>query len=431
MQNTFFIKKYWSIILILFLALTVRFGYLLIIKPPLTWADASMYDMTAWNLVNGNGYVLTPGDNVWAGREPGYVLFFLAPIYLIFGHSILTAQILQIFLSVGTIFLIYLIGKKFLNQQIGLISATILALWPADIAYGLEILTEIPFTFLLTLSIFLVLVAIKKNSGWLIFAGGLISGMTTLTRFVTFFLPVFFLPVFYYLLKSRKQSLKYTVLLFLGILIFTGPWFIRNYVAFNSFVLGATGRGAIYWSGSYIPWDGEWKGYNASPLKEILAKIGNQDPIEHDKVLINEAKKNIKENPFGVGIIWLKKPFKIFFSGAASGQVGHSKIITEVTNNNFFAKLLIIGGISILHRFLLVFGLFGLLWLFFVKEKPIKYTILTLIIYFIIMHLPMNPTPRYQVPIMPFLIILGSIGIWSIVRIFLGRKYLTKNYMNL
>lgn len=426
-----FVKENKWLIATIGLALVSRIAYLFILHPPLTWADASMYDMTAWNLVNGNGYVLTPGDNVWAGREPGYALFFLAPIYLIFGHSILAAQIFQIFLSAGTVFLIYLIGEKFLNRRIGLISAAILALWPADIAYSLEILTEIPFTFLLVLGIFLLLLSVKKKSCALVFASGLILGMTTLTRFNTFFLPVFFLPVFYCLLGTYKQSLKYSALLFLGILIFTAPWFIRNYIEFNAFVFGRLGSGEIYWSGSYIPWDGEWKGYNASPMKEILAKIGNQDPVERDKVFIRETKKNIKENPLGVAKIWLKKPFKIFLSGVASGQLGHSQAIVKITNNNSFAKLLIQGSISILHRFLLAFGLFGLLWLFLVKERFIRYTVLALIIYFVIAYLPMNTDPRYQIPVMPFLIILGSIGIWSIMRIFLGREYLTKNYTNL
>ena len=425
-----FLKNNKWLITIVGLALILRFAYLLLLHPPLTWADASMYDMTAWNLVNGNGYILTPGDNVWAGREPGYALFFLAPIYLLFGHNILAAQIFQIFLSIGTILLIYLIGAKFLNQQVGLISAAILAFWPADIAFGLEILTEIPFTFLLVLGIFLLLIAVKKKSYKLIFASGLILGIATLTRFIAFFLPVFFLPVFYCFFRSYKQSLKYFALLFLGILIFTAPWFIRNYVQFNAFVFGRTGSGAIYWSGSYIPWDGEWRGYKASPMKEILANIGNQDPIEHDRVFINETKKNIKENPLGVGKIWLKKPFKIFVNGAAGGQVGHSKTLVKITNDNFFAKLLIMGGISILHRFLVVFGFFGLLWLFLTKERPIKYTILAVIIYFVIAYLPMNTDPRYQIPLIPFIAILGSIGIWSITRIFLRQKYLMENYKN-
>jgi 4-amino-4-deoxy-L-arabinose transferase-like glycosyltransferase len=413
-----FFKKNWLLFLILAIAFFLRILYLIILNPPLTWADSLLYDGSAWNFSQGFGYTLPKGEP-FALREPGYPLFFLAPIYFLFGHNILIVQIFQILISLFTIILVYLISLHFLNKKIALLSAFLLGFWPANIAFEGEILTETFFTFLLILAIFFLLKAIKKDSIKRLFFSGLIFGLATLTRFLPIFLPFFLFFAFYLLFKSFKKSLKYSLLIFLAILIFVFPWWLRNYILFDSFVFSRVGSGSIIWSGSYIPWQGEWKGHLTEPLHHLEQEKfvkGNYtlNRIKVDQKLIKLTIKNIKKDPLGVLKIWLKKPYKIFFKAVTYGEISHHKKLAQFLNHHKILDFFIRRGLQFLHLAILGLSFLGLIALFLKKEKLIKIIFLTLIFYFLICYLPLNPDSRYQVPLMPYFIILASVGFWFV-----------------
>ena len=289
-----FIKTNKWLIIIIGLALILRFVYLFLTYPPLSWFDSEGYDATAWNIVQGNGYIITPGIP-YAGREPGYALFFLVPIYYIFDHSIFAVQIFQIIISIFIIIFTYLIARKILSIKMSLLSTFLITIWPPMIGYNGEIMTEIPFTFLLVLFLYILIKAVEAKSKKLFFFAGLTLGAATLTRFITFAFPFFLLVIFYLIFRNKRQSSIYFLLILIGMLILVAPWMIRNYIIFDDFVLGRTGGGDIYWMGSYIGWDGEWFGY-IHPFTSLCPKAKNV--IAHDKCLIELTIENIKKNPF-------------------------------------------------------------------------------------------------------------------------------------
>ena len=378
--------------MILFITFAIRLIYHFSLHPPLTWSDARLYDGSAWNLINGFGYSYPRGE-VSAAREPGYALFFLVPVYYFFGHSILAAQIIQIILSAGVVLLIYFLAGRFFNKKIALLAALIYSLWPADIVFGQEILTEIPAAFLFLIFVILLVLGIKNESAGALLASGLILGAATLTRFTTILLPFAILFIFVRSFKTFKTSFKFIFLFFIGFLILVSPWFVRNYIHFNQFVFGRTGAGSIYWSGSYIPGDGEW--------------LGPETPTLDDAAFKREAIKNIKENPLGVLEIWMKKPFKIFFRTAAYGHRFHS--------SDILLNLVLIGG-RVMHVLVICLSILGLIFSYKnERNKILNQTVLVIVAYFSIVLLPMNPDPRYQIPLMPYFIIFASVGIWRLI----------------
>ena len=406
------IKNNWPLIVILFLALALRLAYFFILHPPLTWSDAGHYDMMAWNLVQGNGYSID-GINPTPFVEPGYALFFLAPFYLIFGHNIVPPQIFQTLLSIGSIFLIYLIGYKFFNKKIGLLASFIWTIWPAEIAFSQEILTDIPFTFLLLSSVYLLLLSIKNNSRKILWIAGLVFGITTITRFLPFFLPIFLIPAFYLIFKYHslshkipwRQALLYSCVMLLGIMIFFAPWTIRNYMHFQKFYFGRQGVGAGVWAGSYLPSKGLWTG-------DIPSTEGEKIPFTEDKSFIKYTLKYIKNNPYDIIKIYSKKPYKIFLKSVTYGQAAHHPGLAKFLSISPVIDILIRRGLQFTHLTVMLFGFIGLLYLFRKKEMFISLIFATLIIYFIAIYLPFPPDARYQIPLMPYIIILASVGFW-------------------
>jgi 4-amino-4-deoxy-L-arabinose transferase-like glycosyltransferase len=394
---------------LVFLVITsiiLRLAYVFVLHPPLTWSDAGIYDGTAGNFVSGHGYSL-PVGTPFAGREPGYVLFFLIPVYFLFGHNFLMVQILQIILSATLTTVIYYFIKQELNKNTAFLSALFFVLHPLFVSYTGEILTEIPFTFLLFISLWVIYNSLKKESLKLCFVGGLVLGLATLTRFISIFLPFFLIIIIYFFYRNSKKIIYYGATLIVAMLISVSPWVIRNYIVFDTFIFGRAGASEIYWSGSYIPWDGEWLGYQTPPLKE-LSPDSNTATLAIDKILMPEFWKNIKSDPAGVMKVWLKKPVKLFIKGDFNNVLAEkNKMAIYGQQINFYAIRYLFTAINLV---LIAFALLG----YFVlgkRNRPLLVLCLLIITYFMLFYLPMNPDSRYKMPLLPFIFIGAAVGI--------------------
>jgi len=115
----------WKVLLSIFgISLIMRLLYI-ILMPTVVFGDATIYDSLAIGLIEGKGYE----GGVGSFLPPG-LPFFLAAIYYVFGYNPQIACIFQAFFSSFTCIVIYYIGKTVLNKKIGVISATIAAIYP-------------------------------------------------------------------------------------------------------------------------------------------------------------------------------------------------------------------------------------------------------------------------------------------------------------
>jgi 4-amino-4-deoxy-L-arabinose transferase-like glycosyltransferase len=390
---------------------------------PLTWDDAPLYDGSAWNWARGLGYSFPQGVP-FTGREPGYVLFLLGPIYFIFGHSIRAVQFLQAAIGATSVFLIYSIGKRFIGEKAGIVAAAILALWPADIAFSQEILTETLFTFLLLLTIYLFLSAFTNSSPTKFLFGGILLGTTTLTRFTMVLFPLALLVLLIVVFRLNWKSIKYFILLFVGFAMIVVPWTAWASIKADRLVFGRTGSGAIYWSGSYIPWDGNWLGYDVPPLNKFeQGKTENQ----LDKFLINETIRNIEQNPLGVAGMWIKKPFKVFLNARLAGKSQQTEGFQKIDSINLKFVPIFFSFISVVHLAIIFFGLVGLYLLIKKREtRMVGLMIGGLVLYYAFVLMPVNPDTRYQLSLMPYFMLLAAHCSMVIMNknIFNLRKYL-------
>ncbi|MCX6790661.1 MAG: glycosyltransferase family 39 protein, partial [Candidatus Gribaldobacteria bacterium] len=282
MEILSYFKKHWALVAILLLLIIARVVFLVALHPPLTWIDASQYDELAWNTLTQHNYAQNDGVP-FAGREPGFPLFFLLPIYFLFGHSILAVQIAQLILSILIAVLLYYFGEKYFRKKVGLIAVLIFALYPAFIAYTGEVLTEIFFTFLI-----------------LLFA---------LTRSIALFLPIFLFPFLWWFEHNWKTALKQSLLMFGITLVMMAPWVYRSYQMYHLVIFGRMGAGEIFWSASYAPWDGEWKGGDVEPYKGL---IKGQSILKQELMFRKMFQQEVIGDPLGTLRIWVKKPAKVF-----------------------------------------------------------------------------------------------------------------------
>jgi 4-amino-4-deoxy-L-arabinose transferase-like glycosyltransferase len=284
------VSKKQIAIIIFILALTTRLFYALVFTHAPLSTDSKDYDILALQISQGKGYVNLSNEPT-AFRAPVYPLF-LGAIYSIAGHDLLWVRLIQALLGGAICVLVYLISTIIFDNITASLSGYLCSFHLPFIINSSQILTETLFTFLLLLSIFLIL---SSNGYRTLTISGLLFGLTLLTRpFLIFFFPF----LFYWLyLKNKYDTFKSITILLISILLIVLPWTIRNYYRLNSFVpLANTGGIALY--NSYVV---PKKGFGYNSLEGIEDEYYSiKDETSKNKYLISKTVEYIKKNPVTV-----------------------------------------------------------------------------------------------------------------------------------
>jgi 4-amino-4-deoxy-L-arabinose transferase-like glycosyltransferase len=179
-------------------------------------------------------------------RPPVYPLFLRA-VFDVFGEHYAAVVGVQLVFSVATVALVYWLAGLLLTRRLALLAAFLLAIDPASIVFGNQMLTETLFAFLLTLALALTVVAMRRADTMIAAAAGLVIGLAVLTRPVAAYLPLVLAPAIVLVVGARRRrSLVLTGALVLGFAVPTGGWIVRN--------LHATGVGTISTIEGYNMW---------------------------------------------------------------------------------------------------------------------------------------------------------------------------------
>lgn len=394
-------------ILILAIAFLLRFYFVFIYPQFPVASDAKEYDSLGWNIAAGNGFTDEAGK-AELHRSPGYP-FFLAVIYRVFGHSYDHVRSFQVLISMLTLLLIFLIAKDIFGKDTALFSLTIASFYPPFISYCGILYNETLFTFLIALSAYLFLYAIRHSSARVYILLGVTGGYAILLReeFILVLLSFLVLTVVY-----SRENLKKIICLILGALLIIAPWTIRNYKVSGEFVLVSSQLGPILWISSYKGGWTEW--HFEDPYYKSL--VNGLSKFERNKLLLSEGIKNIKEVPLrylkfcfkGLARFWiaghsntfygLRDSFKNYLSAGASG-----KVVIKALFPVFNTILIILGGYG------------ALMAIKKLRNKVIELLFLILPVFMVMtVHFFLFGADRYQVPIMPLMIMFAAFGLFSL-----------------
>jgi len=381
-----FFKKRYILILIFLLAFILRLVFVLQ-SSEIPSSDASVYDRLGLSISEGQGYVNNRGTPHC--HYPPFYPFFLSIIYTLFGHSYTAVRIFQSVLGAFSCVLVYLIGKRMFTVSVGAVASFISIVYFPFIKSAELLLSELVFTFLLLLIVFYLL-KIQENMNFrdsIIL--GLLSGIALLTRSMAILLPLFILPVFIY---SRKGGLLYILKRYIVVLLFfcltMAPWLIRNYNIHHRFVPTSVEGGMTLWM-SYFPTKGVF-GINSTREDPVVAESYKiKDPVLRNRFLVKKIIDFIWNNPKEILALELKKV--LYFWAPFDWEIVGGRWF----NFEYVAMLPFIA----IGIFLAIKG--------FRKNYPV----LLPIIYFQIMALIFYGSPRFRLPIEPFIFILAATGI--------------------
>lgn len=362
-------------------------------------SDAVVYDTLGLSIAEGKGYADKNGTP--HSHYPVFYPVFLSMVYKFFGHSYTAVKIIQSIIGAFTCVLIYLIGKRIWDAATGIAAGLISVIYPPFIKSAGLLLTELVFTFLLCLIVFYLLKIHDdmRLRNYIIL--GILLGITVLTKSITLFLPLFAIPVLFYSRESRfAVILKKCMAVFLFFSLTMAPWVIRNYNVYKAFIPTSANTGLNLYS-SYCPKDGIF-GRIASADDPVVVEA-NKIPsmILRNRFFTEKTVNFIINNPRKVLALEIEKILYLW-----------APFDWEIVGGRWF---------NFIYAIMLPFFTLGIFLA--LKDFRKNYIILLPIIYFQIMTLLFYGSPRFRLPIEPFLFILAISGVLECRRWILVKRY--------
>ncbi|MCL2421564.1 MAG: hypothetical protein FWD03_06875 [Defluviitaleaceae bacterium] len=286
--------------------------------------DFATFLETASNIYHGRGHTLNGNPVAWVG--PGYS-YVLALFHWIAGSdNPFHAQMLNVILSVATLIMsgfVYIKWFPYDDVKI-LVAYGLTAVFPHLIAYNNVAGTETLFLFLLVaLLLARLYIPLGRKQAVVM---GIICGLAALVKPFMIVYPAVALAMWWMQGKDARVTIVRTVFMAGAMLLVIAPWTVRNYRAFDQFILISYNMGYNQIvNNNYANTRGAWMPLDAVPMPETLrAQVAEslqdgrtiKEAYELDGPLAAQARHWMIRNPVAVTQLSLLRVQRTFFNGA-------------------------------------------------------------------------------------------------------------------
>lgn len=378
-------------------------------------SDGKQYDNIAIHILNEHKFILdSPPSRSF--RPPLYP-FFLAGIYLIFGHDFIVVRLIHVLLLSFSSIIVFCICNLLFNKKIGIISVVIFALYPMFGLYAALIQTETLFIFLTCLSFYICLLAINKESLLFFMLAGFAVGVTALCRpNILFIFPFLFcIYIIFYFKEKLKVSILYAFIFSLSLIFTLVPWTYRNYTIHGKIISIATATGINLYGGYNPNITSKYLHVSQNPsidksapnFKRFIGPVivpDSLNEVELNSFYINSYINYVKSDPLRFLKVSLFK-FLWFWHLHPYQHINIPETKDELLFRIMFYPILI----------LFILGLY----ISFIRKR-IRHTFLliSIIFNFVILQSIAYVDGRYRLPVIPFVIIFAAYSIY-----YLNNKY--------
>jgi 4-amino-4-deoxy-L-arabinose transferase-like glycosyltransferase len=380
--------------------------------------DQLSYHNLAVRVLEGHGFSFgEPWWPVTAANAPTAHWSYLYTLYLVlvyaaFGVHAIAARLIQaIIVGILHPLLVYGIGKRLINEKVGLVAALISAIYGYFIYYSATLMTE-PFYILGILDVLYTVIRWAQDSSPVNrslrygFFVGIGVAATVLFRQLFLLAAPFILAWLIWVKVRQKQSWFSGVALSLAVVALAIlPFTIYNYQRFDRFVLLNTNAGFAFFWGNLPEYGTEFEPIMNSENRSYLSVIPDQylglDEAALDQALLKEALGNILADPTRYLLLSLSRipPYFMFWPSPASGLISN---LTRVGSFGLF----------------LPFMLYGLyLWIRnrigearFSFSHPLSLLVLFAVVYTGI-HVLTWTLVRYRLPVDAVMIVFAGVGL--------------------
>jgi 4-amino-4-deoxy-L-arabinose transferase-like glycosyltransferase len=388
------IKRHRWLLMILLINLGLRMIFIFLFSH---WdegemMDSSRYQRVALNILEGRGFTEW---RIPTAFSPPLYPYVIAGIIEIFGSAV-PVKIIQVLLSVLTGVCIYWMGLTVFNRRTGLTAAFLFAISPEIVVLSGSLYTETLYIFLSTLAFALLSQGIKvmHNKFWML--SGFFLALAILTRHILILFP-FWLLVVTAVIPALRPLFRQCFRLAVVCLLLLVPWIVRNYVVFDQFVPIASGAGGGLWHGSNLSNKGQYQ-YDLSRQTVAEQTRGLERPVDKDRELLNQSFHAILQSPVRYSLMVARKFFRFFT------QVYEDIPRGERRKTNLWVQLTLI-----ISYYPVLLGCLAGLFLSR-RQWRLVFPLYSVILYSGLIYSVTLVTPRYRIPLIPFMIIFTGLA---------------------
>ncbi len=382
-------------------------------KPPQIYDEKYLYSAIASTLAE-RGTFAAPPDELTSNRPPLYPAF-VAVLYKLFGDENYNAvRVTQSLLSLVMVLIIYRLGCIAFSERVGLWGSALCCFYPSLLVYNNLILTEILFTFLLCLGLYLLAVSIQRDALAWMAAAGVALGLAALTRSILWlYMPVLGLVLLLTIHRRFLRRAGMVAMLAAAFVLTLTPWAIRNTRLQKTLtIVDATGgRNFMMGNYQYTPLNRAWRAIDLTGDQGWAAAVAAEHPEfgrltqgQRDKLALRAGLRFALEHP----LLTLQRDTIKFFdfwqlerelpSQAAAGFFGSMP--------GWSVKLLSAIVVAS-YAFCFLAGIFGI-FLAPPSERCYHGMLLSVILFTTAMHTLAFGHSRYHLPLMPLLLLYAA-----------------------
>jgi 4-amino-4-deoxy-L-arabinose transferase-like glycosyltransferase len=364
--------------------------------------DQVSYDALARSLLAGRGYSFTAK---WYPFTPAYTPtahwsflypLYLAGVYALVGPQPLAARLIQAVVGGAlTCFLVYLIGRRIVDEQTGLVGAALAGMYGYFIYFNAALMTETFFIVLVLWSLYLSLQLKEKPTPMRFVWLGLALGLASLLRQTMLLVAPFLLAWLAW--ELRQQRVRWWTfglpVAVVGLLI--APWTIRNYLVFDRFLPLNSNAGYALYASNNPNLETDWR--NDQVVVPVPDDLIGQNEAELNQALTARGIAFIVADPQRYLWLTLDKALEYFRFWPSSDSSQMSNLV-RVSSFGLYLPFMLLG----LYFSLAHWRYFAVLYLFILAHTGL--------------HLLSWPAVRYRLPVDAVLMVFAALAVGELVR---------------
>lgn len=407
-------------------------GHGLDVAHMVTAGDSEDYIALAHTMLDVHRYAITPVAPPEFFRPPGYPVF-LAGLFLI-SSTLAIIPLVQLLLTAYAVALVYLIGARYFARGVAVCAALLYMLDPTVVLHTWLALSE-PLFMALFLSAVWVMTTYMRQRLLMFLAAGVLLGIATLVRPVGVYVApiVAGMGAYTYWPDKRRMGIAFLAVVCAALVVIM-PWMIRNGRLSGHLSVSSIGTYNLFYYN--IPqFEAQRTGKSVADVQQaFFAQIGQSDSYAlrsftyqpQEAAIVHAA---LFAHPFQYGVFHILKTAPFFFStsigsftrqlhnlGILAGEAPPAVNVTALLLGGHMREAvsyLVSDGLALLERlFWLCAWLLALYagWVYLRTRRLHAGWVLGALLFIGAFALLTGPvaTPRYRIPVEPFLFLLAA-----------------------
>jgi 4-amino-4-deoxy-L-arabinose transferase-like glycosyltransferase len=387
------------VLLLLAVALFVRFALLAVIPNAHLSTNAIEAIINGATMIRDGHFPQDPEFPLWV---PPLTALFVAGIQSVFGDSLMPVKIAQVLIDGSTVLIIFAIGRMFVPYRAALLGALVVAVYPFGAMTAVYIGTESLFTFFLAAFVLVVLRSLRGASVAGFLFAGVLLGLACMVRGSAQYLPVFVIGLLAWITwRKRAPFTKFiaqSAVFLVGVAIVVAPWAYRNVTVLGAFIPTSIPGLPLVNGSSEDFWLIKDRRHNFPAYSEHLKAIGVESSGKptwvvkdrfYREAAIEKYRIRWHEDPWSYPWFLVQKFARMWYAT----ESGDNHVLILATNLPIYC-----------------FALVGL-WLLLRVRSDETLVVLGILAYFIAIHAAVYSLFRFIVPVMPYIILIASLGV--------------------